>query len=315
MIKPSVKNSDGKIYVNTSGLELVITEKDNRIISMIFEDKILKDIEIDNSNSLPLNSLVVGKIAEISSNINAAFVLLPDKTRGYLKCVPDGYKCEMSIPVRITRLASKGKLCSVTIEDYDISHLKDFSVIEYGLKGYEKLLDNYSVHRIITDSSKIFDEIKNKFEDSEDINEKLVMYSDSLVNLWALFSVSKYLKEATDKTVWLKSGANIVIEPTSAFTSIDVNSAKNISKDNCYLKVNIEAADEIFRQMTLRNISGIILVDFINMKTEEERKELVNHLKNMVSVQKIHTRFVDITPLGIAEFTRKKTGLTIYDLF
>ncbi|MCQ2542653.1 MAG: ribonuclease E/G [Lachnospiraceae bacterium] len=312
MIKPSLKDCDGKLYINTSGLELVITKKDNKILSLLFDNKRLIDMEADISNALPLDTVCVGKIAEISKNINAAFVLLPDKSKGYLKNIKEEYKCEMNLPVRITRLASKGKLCSVTVEDRDISHAKDLTVLEYGLKGYIKILNNYDVDRIITDCDQIYDEIINE-NLSKDIEVKL--YFDKSISLWALFSISKYLKEATEKTVWLKSGANICIETTSAFTVIDVNSGKYISKNNCYLDVNIEASNEIFRQMTLRNISGIILVDFINLQTEEERNSLINHLKNMSSVQKIHTRFVDITPLGIAEFTRKKIGLTLYDLF
>lgn len=309
MIKPKIKDSDGKEFIKTAGVELVIVEKENKILYLVFEDKKLIDIEINNANCLTIDSVVVGKIAEISSNIDAAFVLLPDKTKGYLKLNGMKLKCETSIPVKITRLASKGKLCSVAITDDDISHLTDFSIISKGKNGLEKLYDLYEFDRIITDIQLQYDLALDLYKNSCEIR----LYEDKMVSLSSLFSVSKYLKEATERVVWLKSGANICIENTTAFTVIDVNSGKFTGKDNCYLKVNMEATDEIFRQMTLRNISGIILVDYINLKEPEEKKELANYIRELSIKQKINTHFIDITPLGIAEITRKKTGLTIYD--
>ena len=135
-----------------------------------------------------------------------------------------------------------------------------------------------------------------------------------MVGLNVLYSVSKRIEEATSKLIWLKSGANILIEETNAFTVIDVNSAKNSKGKNIsYLDINLEAAKEIFRQMNLRNISGIILIDFINLKKDEEAK-LVDELNKLCSGQKRYTKVVDITPLGIAEITRKKEGPTLSDI-
>ena len=135
-----------------------------------------------------------------------------------------------------------------------------------------------------------------------------------MVSLSVLYSVSQKIKDATSKTVWLKSGANIVIEETSAFTVIDVNSAKNDKgKEDSYFEINKEAANEIFRQMNLRNISGIILIDFINMD-KQKTKELMEFMKKLAETQKQKTKVVDITSLGIAEVTRKKEGVTLSDI-
>ena len=189
------------------------------------------------------------------------------------------------------------------------------SIIEKGPKTYEKLLLKYKFDRILTDIDNILKEIKEFINSNNVIDlSELILYNDLMVSLSTLYSVSARLKEATSKVIWLKSGANIVIEETSAFTVIDVNSAKKDNKkSNSYLEINKEAAAEIFRQMNLRNLSGIILIDFINLE-REEYKILMDELNNLAKTQKSFTKVVDITALGIAEITRKKEGITLSDI-
>ena len=315
MIKPSVKNEDAKKYVNSSGLELVIVKKDDSIIYLVFENKELIDIEFDKENELPIGTKCVGKVSKIAKDINSAYILLPDKSKAFLKNISTDLKCEQNIAVEITRVSSKGKLPSVSIIDEDIEHRSDLSVIEYGQKTYEKLLTRYKFDRILTDIDNIFKEIKEFINSSNVIDlSEVILYNDLMVSLSTLYSVSARLKEATSKVIWLKSGANIVIEETSAFTVIDVNSAKKDNKNtNSYLEINKEAAREIFRQMNLRNLSGIILIDFINLE-REEYKILLDELNFLAKTQKSFTKVVDITALGIAEITRKKEGITLSDI-
>ena len=315
MIKPAVKNEDAKKYVNSSGLELVIVKKDDSIIYLVFDNKELIDIEFDKENELPLGTKCVGKVSKIAKDINSAYILLPDKSKAFLKNIPTDLKCEQNIAVEITRVSSKGKLPSVSLIDEDIEHRADLSVIEYGPKTYEKLLLRYKFDRILTDIDNIFKEIKEFINSSNVIDlSEVILYNDLMVSLSTLYSVSARLKEATSKVIWLKSGANIVIEETSAFTVIDVNSAKKDNKKtNSFLEINKEAAKEIFRQMNLRNLSGIILIDFINLE-REEYKILLDELNNLVKTQKLFTKVVDITALGIAEITRKKEGVTLSDI-
>ena len=315
MIKPSVKNEDAKKYVNSSGLELVIVKKDDSIIYLVFENKELIDIEFDKENELPIGTKCVGKVSKIAKDINSAYILLPDKSKAFLKNISTDLKCEQNIAVEITRVSSKGKLPSVSIIDEDIEHRSDLSVIEYGQKTYEKLLTRYKFDRILTDIDNIFKEIKEFINSSNVIDlSEVILYNDLMVSLSTLYSVSARLKEATSKVIWLKSGANIVIEETSAFTVIDVNSAKKDNKKvNSFLEINKEAAKEIFRQMNLRNLSGIILIDFINLE-REEYKILLDELNVLAKSQKSFTKVVDITALGIAEITRKKEGITLSDI-
>ncbi len=289
--------------------------KEDNIVYLVFENKELIDIEFEKENELPVGTKCVGKVSKIAKDINSAFILLPDKSTAYLKNIPADLKCEQNIAVEITRASSKGKLPSVTLINEYIEHRTDLSIIEKGPKTYEKLLLKYKFDRILTDIDNILKEIKEFINSNNVIDlSELILYNDLMVSLSTLYSVSARLKEATSKVIWLKSGANIVIEETSAFTVIDVNSAKKDNKkSNSYLEINKEAAAEIFRQMNLRNLSGIILIDFINLE-REEYKILMDELNNLAKTQKSFTKVVDITALGIAEITRKKEGITLSDI-
>ena len=113
-------------------------------------------------------------------------------------------------------------------------------------------------------------------------------------------------------------GGYIIIEQTEALTSIDVNSGKCISKksgeaakEDTVYKVNSEAADEIARQIKLRNLSGIIIIDFINMKSEDNTQKLMSGLRHLFKNDKVTTTLIDITKLGLVEVTRKREGVTL----
>ena len=136
----------------------------------------------------------------------------------------------------------------------------------------------------------------------------LRLYEDSYP-LRALYHLETELDHATSKNVWLKSGGYLVIEPTEAMTVIDVNTGKNVDKkspEDTYFKTNMEAAVEIAAQLRLRNISGIIIVDFIDMADEEHNTELLNSFKRILSSDPVKTTLIDMTSLGLVEITRKK---------
>ena len=121
----------------------------------------------------------------------------------------------------------------------------------------------------------------------------------------AIYSVKKILNDLTHRVVWLKSGACLVIEETEAMTVVDVNSGKyTAKKDDDFLKVNLEAAEEVMRQIRLRDVSGIVVVDFINMKEGASYTQLKERLTTLAAYDPVFTRFHDITALGLAEITR-----------
>ena len=144
---------------------------------------------------------------------------------------------------------------------------------------------------------------------------EISLYTDEYT-LTLRYSLAGLLEKTLSKRAYLKSGAYLVIEPTEAMTVIDVNSGKSIKGRNAeeqFLKINIEAAREIARQLRLRNISGIVMIDFINMKEEEHNRELMKVLSESVRIDPVRTTVVDMTKLGLVEITRKKVRKSLYD--
>ncbi|MBR0398092.1 MAG: ribonuclease E/G [Eubacterium sp.] len=137
----------------------------------------------------------------------------------------------------------------------------------------------------------------------------LSMYQDPVIPLYQLYRLKRHLDSLTTKRVWLKSGASVIIEPTEAFVSIDVNSGKftgKLGREEMARKINLEAAPEILRQLRLRQLSGTILVDFINMKNPDNIRELMQCLKDVAAEDPVRTTVIDMTALGIVEITREK---------
>ena len=148
-------------------------------------------------------------------------------------------------------------------------------------------------------------------------DKEVRLYQDSGMPLSKLYALESKLDMALKPKVWLKSGGYLVIEPTEALTVIDVNSGKNESGvgGDALRRLNHEAAEEIALQLRLRNLSGIILVDFINMKGHDSGEELLEHLRDLVRSDRMRTEVVDITPLGLAEITRTKKRQPLAEQF
>ena len=153
-------------------------------------------------------------------------------------------------------------------------------------------------------------------EVTEAISE-IPLYTDGYT-LTLRYSLASLLEKTLSKRAYLKSGAYLVIEPTEAMTVIDVNSGKSIKGKNAeeqFLKINIEAAKEIARQLRLRNISGIVMIDFINMKEESHNHELMKNLAEYVRTDPVRTTVVDMTKLGLVELTRQKGKRALHEVF
>lgn len=153
-------------------------------------------------------------------------------------------------------------------------------------------------------------------EVTEAISE-IPLYTDEYT-LTLRYSLASLLEKTLSKRAYLKSGAYLVIEPTEAMTVIDVNSGKSIKGKNAeeqFLKLNIEAAKEIARQLRLRNISGIVMIDFINMKEESHNHELMKNLAEYVRTDPVRTTVVDMTKLGLVELTRQKGKRALHEVF
>ena len=177
---------------------------------------------------------------------------------------------------------------------------------------YVRDLYRDSVDEIVTDSEQIYYELTCVCD-----KEKLRLYDDEMLPLIKLYSMESLMESLKREKVWLDSGAYLVIQHTEALSVIDVNTGKCIkgkSDSKVFYKVNVESAIEIARQLRLRNMSGIIVVDFINMNDKELDRELLEQLRREVSKDRIKTTVVDMTELGLVEITRKKQKPPVHEL-
>ncbi len=163
---------------------------------------------------------------------------------------------------------------------------------------------------IIIEEEELYEQAERYLEaEQPKISERLIRYQDPLLPLNKLYSMERRLEEALSERVWMKSGAYLVIQPTEALTVVDVNSGKNETgkqKEAAILKVNLEAARETARQLRLRNLSGIIIIDFINMEKEESQNQVMEELRRCLLPDPVQARAVDMTKLNLVEITRKK---------
>ncbi len=167
---------------------------------------------------------------------------------------------------------------------------------------------------IIIDERELYEEVRQYIGDfNPEFLDRVEFYDTNAEGL-SLFEnqhVHEQIHKALDIKVWLPSGGSLVIEHTEALTVIDVNTGKNVGKTSLEETVftnNLEAADEIARQLRLRDIGGIIVIDFIDMEIRDNRRKVLDRFKDALSRDKTRTQVFDISELGLVEMTRKRIG-------
>jgi ribonuclease E len=175
-------------------------------------------------------------------------------------------------------------------------------------------------------------EFKEMITDSADLYEKVVEYLNAVapdltgkvqmhqgkLPLFESYHVVEQILKALDRKVWLPSGGYIVIDRTEAMTVIDVNTGKHVGKANLeetVTKTNVEAAQEIARQLRLRDIGGIIIIDFIDMLLERNKEKVIQTLRTAMAQDKTRSQVFDISPLGLLEVTRKRVSAGLLESF
>ncbi len=187
-----------------------------------------------------------------------------------------------------------------------------YSCLYRAKPGYVQRIRSIKTNKyseIITDNEDIYEDLKEF--------DNLRLYKDEHIPLKAVYAFDRAYDTATSKKVNLNFGGYLVIEPTEALTVIDVNSgkfSKNLSKRDAILKVNAEAAKEIARQLRLRNISGIIIVDFINISGPDAFDDIREILRNEFKKDYVKTNLCGFTNLDLAEISREKKFSSIYDV-
>lgn len=188
-----------------------------------------------------------------------------------------------------------------------------FSCLRSSPPGYITDLKNVymdGMEEIIVDDRELYTRIQSYFEkESPELCRILRLYDNPDFPLCKLYGTESALKKALQERVWLRHGGYLVIQPTEALTVIDVNSGKHTGKgssEESIMKINLEAAEEAAHQIRVRNLSGIILIDFINLEQPENISTLLREFRAVLEADPVQTTLVDITPLNLVEVTRKK---------
>ena len=179
------------------------------------------------------------------------------------------------------------------------------------LKKALTLLDE-DIDEFIIDNEDSFNKIKNTLEENKKnyLLKKLKKYFKD-EDIFSYYKIDTQIERALDRKVYLESGASIVIEKTEALVSIDVNTGQNIgnqSSQNLIFNTNLEACKEIARQIKLRNLAGIIIIDFIDLKKNSDRKKILEELKRYLKKDRMEINSLDFSHLGLVQFTRKRQG-------
>lgn len=174
------------------------------------------------------------------------------------------------------------------------------------------------VRRVVVDSEAAYRELVDflKYLHMEEYLDRLEFYSDERP-LFEVRGVEVQLRESLQPRVPLPGGGSLVIAETEALTAIDVNTGSDTrhrNQEQAILNTNLEAAVEIPRQLRLRKISGIIVVDFIDMKRREDVRKVVHLLQEELKKDRVPADFIDITELGLVEITRKREGESLAEM-
>jgi ribonuclease E len=180
---------------------------------------------------------------------------------------------------------------------------------------------NRQYRGVVIDDPALYDEVRDYVASiSPELTDRVELY-DTEAEALPLFErhhIHEQLHKALDRKVWLPSGGSIIIERTEALTVIDVNTGKNVGTSNLEETVyrnNLEAAEEIARQLRLRDIGGIIVIDFIDMEVRANRAEVARVFREALARDKTRTQVSDVSDLGLVEMTRKRVSEGLVESF
>ena len=319
--------------------KLLITRYKNKLFAISYDGNIANEIEYIENNSL-LGSIHIGRVKKISKNINAAFVEIEynkERQTVYFD-MPDVKYIIFAdekehnvlhegddIVIKISKLPIKNKLAGATANISGVStevldnikarknYIKSPSMLYAGESDYIEIIKDrlkYTTFDIVTDIKEVYEKILSFLkENHSELADRVRLYEDPMISMNKLYSIDTLFESALDKRVWLKDGGYLFIEPTEALTVIDVNTGKNVQKKDASavkLKTNLEAIKESARQMRLRNISGIIVIDLINTADKSEVDLLYHTMKDYLKEDRLNTVAIDITKLCLFEITRRK---------
>ncbi len=189
---------------------------------------------------------------------------------------------------------------------------------ELTVRVVRDLFNDEEFRELVTDSSRIYELVTGYLgEVAPDLLGKVRLHTGKLP-AFEEFHVVEQIHKGLDRKVWLPSGGYLIIERTEAMTVIDVNTGKSVGKVNLeetVVNTNLEAAQEVARQLRLRDIGGMIIIDFIDMLLEKNKKQVVDTIKEAMAHDKTRSQVFDISPLGLLEVTRKRVSGGLLESF
>jgi ribonuclease E len=278
--------------------------------------------------SLPGRYLVLAP----NSNVSGISRRLPDAERRRLKAIfkkirPDPHGL-------IVRTAAEGASEEALTADLE-RLLAEWAAIEKRAKKakapevlYEEpeltvrvvrdLFTDEEYRELVTDSPRVYELVTGYLRDiAPDVLAKVRLHQGPLP-AFEEFHIVEQIHKGLDRKVWLPSGGYLVIDRTEALTVIDVNTGKSVGKSNLeetVVNTNLEAARESARQLRLRDIGGMIVIDFIDMLLEQNKKLVVDAMKESLAQDKSRSQVFDISPLGLLEVTRKRVSGGLLEAF
>lgn len=298
--------------------KLIITDFYNDILLgfHLIDDEIEMIYDFSESE---VGNIYCGIVKDITRNLSSVFVEFGDGKKGFLSLDKE-VKCgdKILVQIKADKIKTKDYLLTTDIDCEDVEEVKrkfEFSSPKACLYKSDYMIDTCNVlseggTEIITDSEKVSQNLVGAKI------QNLLYNNNSGISIENTYRLGKIIKDVLSKKVWMDSGAYLVIEHTEALTSIDVNSGKNVSKkdrDENIKAINFEAAECLMKHLKLRNISGIIIVDFINMK-DEYYQELEEYMNELAKTDNVVCNIVGFTKLGLLEITRKKNRKSLFDI-
>ena len=208
---------------------------------------------------------------------------------------------------QIEKRAKKAKAPAVLYEEPELT-----------VRVVRDLFTDEEYRELVTDSPRVFGLVTDYLRDvAPDVLSKVRLHEGPLP-AFEEFHIVEQIHKGLDRKVWLPSGGYLVIDRTEAMTVIDVNTGRSVGKSNLeetVVNTNLEAAKEVARQLRLRDIGGMIIVDFIDMLLEQNKKKVIDQMKEALAVDKSRSQVFDISPLGLLEVTRKRVSGGLLEAF
>ncbi len=315
------KYLDG-IENSSKPIEDILNVRDEVIVQVLKEPTGTKGARVTTHYTIPGKYLV---LMPNNDYIAISKKIKDDEERTRLKKILEDIKPKGTGVIIRTAARSKDESAFVKEIEYLIKKWKKIESEIYTAKSGDIVYkDSNIIRRVVRDmfssdiDSLVIDSEEHYWElidyisafSENDLRFKVKLYQKDIPILKE-YNIEKEIEKALQKKVWLKCGGYLVIEKTEALVSIDVNTGKNTgccNLEKTVYETNLEAAQEIPRQLRLRNLSGIIIIDFIDMALDEDKKNVISELGKNLAKDRIKNNIVHFTELGLVEMTRKRVG-------